>query len=151
MRKYVGTQESILKMAKSKKGQQSWKNKSHTEASKIKMSTSAKNRSTNDKNEAKRREGISKNNKGKKHTKESILKLSNSKKGNKNPMFGKTGSNNARSKKVFQFSMERVLIKEWENGLQASKELSLNYKCINNCCRGTQKSTGNFIWSYIKL
>lgn len=101
-------------------------------------------------NEDKRRKGISKSNKGKKKSNEHIENIRKAKLGNKNPMYGKTGSNHPNSKKVFQYNLDNNFIKEWENAKQASKKLNINYASINNCCRGKQNTAGKFIWKYGK-
>ena len=41
-------------------------------------------------------------------------------------------------------------IKEWKNAKEASIYLSINETGIGNCCRGTAKSAGKFIWKYYK-
>jgi hypothetical protein len=65
-----------------------WKDKTHTEQTKKKMSTSALTRKTTIEGEFKRREGISKNNK-KPKSETHRRNISDSKKGIKNPMYGK--------------------------------------------------------------
>lgn len=75
------------------------------------MSESAYNRTIIEENELKRRDGISKAHKGKVLSEEHVKKISESKMGSKNPMFGKIGENNSRSKKVYQYSKDKILIK----------------------------------------
>jgi hypothetical protein len=47
---------------------------------------------------------------------------------------------------INQFDKQGKFIKEWVNGLIASKELNLNYQAINNCLLGKTKTSGGFIW-----
>ena len=41
-------------------------------------------------------------------------------------------------------------IKEQKNAKEAIIYLSINETGIGNCCRGTAKSAGKFIWKYFK-
>lgn len=88
MRKNVGTSEAIAKMAKSKIGQASWKDKKHTDESRAKQSESAKNRKITEENEALRRESIAKSSQ-KPKTAEHTENIRKAKVGSNNPMFGK--------------------------------------------------------------
>lgn len=49
-------------------------------------------------------------------------------------------------KPVLQYSLDGVLIKEWDCQSYASKELNLKQGSISNCCRGRQNQHGGFIW-----
>lgn len=44
-------------------------------------------------------------------------------------------------KPVLQLDLNGKLIKEWETGKTAAKELNLSYTAINNCCRNNKSST----------
>lgn len=44
-------------------------------------------------------------------------------------------------KPVLQLDLNGKLIKEWETGKAAAKELNLSYTAINNCCRNNKSST----------
>lgn len=110
------------------------------------MSESAKHREITEENEQKRREGISKSNLGKSKSEEHIKHISEAKQGEKNPMFGKKGKNNPRSKPVFQYSLKDEFIKEWDNAKIASDQLGISYDGIRNCANGITKTSGKFIW-----
>jgi len=86
---------------------------------------------------------------GMKKSKEHVLNISKAKTGKGNHMFGVKGKNNKRSISTNQYDLEGNFIKEWENSLIASKQLDINYHCINNCCLGKQKTAGGFKWGYL--
>jgi len=144
----VGTAEAISKMAKSKKGHKTWKGRKHTQPSKLKMREAALNRKINPIIEVERRRKISEGNTGREVSEETRQILSDQKKGELNPMYGVTGAQNSRSIKVGQYDKNNKLIKTWPNGRLAAEKLGLNYKAINACCNGKQKSSGGFIWKY---
>lgn len=126
-------------------GQLDWTGKTHSEESKLKMSKSAKNRNIIEENERIRREKISNSHKGKILSEEHAKNISEAKKGEKNPMYGKKGKDNPRSKPVLQFSLENEFIKEWENAGIAARELNISYAGIRNCVTGKTKTSGKFI------
>ncbi len=109
------------------------------------MSESAKNRNISEDMELLRREKISNSHKGKVKSEEHTKHISEAKKGDKNPMYGKKGKENPRSKPVLQFSLENEFIKEWENAGIAAEELNISYAGIRNCVTGKSKTSGKFI------
>lgn len=84
--------------------------------------------------------------KGKVISEEHAKHISESKMGDKNPIFGKKGKDNPRSKIVVQYSLEDEFIKEWDNARIASEELGISYTGIRNCITGKTKTSGKFIW-----
>ena len=88
MRKNVGTSEAIAKMVKSKIGQTSWKDRKHSDETKLKQSESAKIRKITEENEILRREKIAETSK-KPKTEEHKENIRQAKIGINNPMFGK--------------------------------------------------------------
>lgn len=60
----------------------------------------------------------------------------------------KSGKENKRSIPVIQLSKDGTIIKEWVNGLQASKELNIATGDICKVCKGNRKSAGGYIWKY---
>jgi len=55
------------------------------------------------------------------------------------------------SKKVYQYTLDLNLIKEWKSCSEAGRKLNLNNIGIGNCARGTSKSSGGYIWKYEKI
>lgn len=56
----------------------------------------------------------------------------------------------ARVRKIKQFSLEGILIKEWKSATEAGKSLGICFKNISSCAtgRGKNKTAGGFIWKY---
>lgn len=144
----VRTQEMKDEMSRIKKANPSdhWIGRKHLEESKKKMSESAKNRNITEKNELTRREKISETHAGKSKSEEHRKKISEAKQGEKNPMFGKKGKDNHRSKAVYQYTKEGDFIKDWDNARIASEELGISYAGIRNCVTGKTKTSGKFVW-----
>jgi group I intron endonuclease len=157
----------------------STKGRKHTEEAKIKMSKTKKGKSIpwlNSKPRTeKHKENLGKAHKGKLSNKkgktyEEIYgdeiafelreKLSNSHKWQKNekhPMYGKKHSKETKeklsshfSKKVFQFSLDGVFIKEFESAKIAEKETGISSNIIKNTCLNKNKKNGKFKWGYNK-
>lgn len=61
------------------------------------------------------------------------------------------GKNNPRSKIVFQYSLDKVLIKEYESAGRAEFETGINHRQISDCCNHKQSSCHGYIWSFEKL
>ena len=80
-------------------------------------------------------------NKGVPMSEEQKAKVSNSRKGK---MMGKENHN---SKTVYQYSMDGVLIREWDSANQAGRELGIDYKNISACCLGKQHSAYGYKWT----
>ena len=59
------------------------------------------------------------------------------------------GVNNAKAKKVNQYSLDGVLIKTWDYIKQATKILGIPYQNISRCCRTGNGTAGGFKWSYV--
>lgn len=55
----------------------------------------------------------------------------------------------AKRKKVYQYSLDGKLIKEWDSAYEASTN-GFRRDSIYDCCKGKQKSHKNFIWKYKK-
>ena len=51
---------------------------------------------------------------------------------------------------VSQYSLDGILIKNWNFIKQAADSLNLNKDCISSACSGVQKTSGGFIWKYRK-
>lgn len=68
--------------------------------------------------------------------------------GTKNNMFGKKGKLHPRSKMVYQYNLQGVLIKKWGNTYDIVRELGISQAGINQCCLGKMKKYKGFIWKY---
>lgn len=115
--------------------------------------TSSNNKSGHISNDAKRK--ISDFNLGKTISKEVRLKMSKSKigkerhrKGKKMPEDTKIKMSKSKMKPILQFTLDDVLVAEFDSALTASVHLNLIATHIRACCRGKRKSTGGFKWSY---
>lgn len=54
-------------------------------------------------------------------------------------------------KKVFQYDLNRRLLRVWESVIDAAKELNISPSAIANNCRGLTKKSNGYIWSYVEL
>lgn len=54
-------------------------------------------------------------------------------------------------KKVYQYNLDNVFIKEWGSPIDIEKSLWFNRRLISSCCNWLQKTSRWFIWSYIKI
>lgn len=52
-----------------------------------------------------------------------------------------------RSKRVFQYTKDGRLVKEWPS-LQSCNEFGFNFKNISACCKGKRKTHKGYKWSY---
>lgn len=68
--------------------------------------------------------------------------------GEKNPMYGKSGAANPRSKAVSQYTKSGELVRVWESMWLATKELGIEQANISNCCRHLRKTAGGYRWEY---
>lgn len=50
--------------------------------------------------------------------------------------------------KVYQYTLDGNLIKEYKSAMEASIATGINNGRITTCCNNYNKTTGNFIWSY---
>lgn len=128
------------------------KGKKHTDKAKKKMSKSAKNRKIIKENEEIRKRKISDSLREKKKPPVFGENMSKNRKGKNNPyskFLKKTGTPHHASKKVNQYTITGKLIKTWINCSIAADKLKLNYKSINACVRGKNKTSGGYIWKYV--
>lgn len=58
----------------------------------------------------------------------------------------KFGSENHSSKKVYQYDLNGVFVKEWNCKEDCRRELGFNPTGINACCKGRNKTAFNFRW-----
>lgn len=52
------------------------------------------------------------------------------------------------TKKVFQYDLNGIFIKEWISATEAQRQLGIKQPLIVRVCKGRRKSTGGFIWKY---
>jgi hypothetical protein len=89
--------------------------------------------------------------KGRKPSEQTKLKMSLSHKKNKTGDWLETkGHKNGRAFKVYQYSLDGVLLKEWECAQYAVKFYNMNRTSITDCLNGRQKSAKGFIWTKVK-
>lgn len=63
---------------------------------------------------------------------------------------GKTGVLSAKYRKVFQYSMEGILIKEWDCISDACREIGVDSGSVTKVCQGKSKYAKGYIWRYEK-
>lgn len=51
-------------------------------------------------------------------------------------------------RKVYQYTKDGNLIREWNSIIEAANELGLNSPNIIACCNNRQKTCGGYGWSY---
>jgi group I intron endonuclease len=105
---------------------------------------------------------------GKKHSDETKIKMSLKKIGINNPHYGtgtmlgrkftkehkdkisisNSGANNKKSKKVLQYSLDNIFIKEWNSGGEVARVLKISQGSISSCCLGNLKTAYGYIWKF---
>jgi hypothetical protein len=89
--------------------------------------------------------------KGRKPSEQTKLKMSLSHKKNKTGYWLESkGHKNGRAFKVYQYSLDGVLLNEWECAQYAVKFYNMNRTSITDCLNGRQKSAKGFIWTKVK-
>lgn len=53
-----------------------------------------------------------------------------------------------KNRKVLQYDLSMVLLKEWKNLTEIEKELGFSRGSIGNCCLGYSKTSFGYIWQY---
>lgn len=61
---------------------------------------------------------------------------------------GAHGGKIKRSKKVYQFTLDGKLIKEWFSAREAQAELGIARTGIGKCCLGKYNQCGGYLWSF---
>ena len=67
------------------------------------------------------------------------------------PMYGKTGKLCPSHKSVFQYSLNREFIKEWDSISAAAQYYGVHHSSISSCANGHRKTSCGFIWSFNDL
>jgi group I intron endonuclease len=82
---------------------------------------------------------------------ESKIKMSLSKSGSNNPWFGKQGHRYGKGINIYQYNLEGILIKQWDNSNIASKKLNIDRLAIDRRCKKkSNKPYMGYLWSYNK-
>jgi len=55
------------------------------------------------------------------------------------------------TKPVYQYTLDRKLVKYWVGGAPEIYKYGYNKSCISECCRGVQAYYRGFLWSYVPL
>ena len=63
----------------------------------------------------------------------------------------KKGAKHHLAKRVYQFTKDGTLVKEWDYMQKASEELGINKANISSCCLGNRKTAGGYIWTYERV
>ena len=63
----------------------------------------------------------------------------------------KRGLNHHFAKRVYQYTKDGILVKEWEYMSLASKELNINKGNIGEACNGHRRTAGGFVWKYERM
>ncbi len=139
------TPESIEKMKATKKrvGQKYWASgRKFTDEHKKNISISKEGVKLSDKH----KESLSQSHKGI-NTWSKGVKLSDE---TKNKMSKSRTGKIKNTEPVYQLDLNGNVIKMWDYPTKAEKELNLNRSKIHSVCTGKRKTTGGFIWCYVK-
>jgi group I intron endonuclease len=60
----------------------------------------------------------------------------------------KNGYESPVKKKILQYSVEMVFIKEWESGAEVERVLNISKSSITQCLKNINKTAGGFVWKY---
>ena len=63
----------------------------------------------------------------------------------------KIGEENKLSKTVYQYSLDKKLIKIWRSVMDIEREIGIKSNSVSNCALGKCKSAKGYIWSYVEL
>jgi hypothetical protein len=61
----------------------------------------------------------------------------------------KIGLGNNFTRKIGQYTLDNIFIKEHKSIVLAAKEVNVSKSCISGVLRGKRKTTGGFIWKYL--
>lgn len=62
---------------------------------------------------------------------------------------GKTGIQCPNSKKVNQYDLEDNFIRQWDSLRDVERQLNIFAISVSRCCRGINKTAGNYKWRYV--
>ena len=78
------------------------------------------------------------------HSKSMIGKFS----GKNHPLYGKLGKDNPNSKQIIQLTLGGEVINTWGGTREIQRKLGYNQSSICKCCKGKQKTSNGYKWSY---
>lgn len=52
------------------------------------------------------------------------------------------------AKKILQYDLNNVFLKEWDSAMEIQRNLKINNSNIIACCRSKRKTAGGFKWKY---
>lgn len=70
------------------------------------------------------------------------------KRGELNPMYGKYGKLNHRSKPIIQLTLNNDFIKMWDSLRDIERELGFNSGNISQCCNGKRNTANGYKWCF---
>lgn len=82
------------------------------------------------------------------HSNETKIKMSKASLGKSKSAKHRRNMVIVRSKPIFQYDLDKILIKEWESATLAAKTLNFNQGNIARVCNGYRSSHKGFIWKY---
>lgn len=98
------------------------------------------------------KEHIKKSLKGIVRSEEFKTKVSTSMKGmnsgKDNPMYGKYSKEHPQSKPILQYTLDGVLVREWDCARDVYRELGIQFQNISKCCLGIRSKAGGYKWTY---
>lgn len=68
--------------------------------------------------------------------------------GTRNKRISNKNTNSKLSKKVLQYTLDDIFIKEWESVSEIERQTNYSQGNISSCCRGLRKSAYNYKWKY---
>lgn len=68
--------------------------------------------------------------------------------GTRNKRIGEKNTNGKCSKRVYQYTLDGVFVREWKSTMEVQRQLGLHNQHIGNCCNHKYKTCGGFIWRY---
>lgn len=60
------------------------------------------------------------------------------------------GKENDKSKKVYQYTLDGIFVKQWDSCREIERQLGIPHCNVCACCTGRYKKSHGFIWKYAK-
>lgn len=68
--------------------------------------------------------------------------------GSNNPMYGRKGKNNNKSKPVDQYDLNGNLVASFVSATEADERTGISFKNITSCCRGERAASKGYVWKF---